>query len=71
MEVLTQFSKLYNSTDNQMIMQRKFLAANQISAEYGITITTCSAGWALIEGDLSEADATTIEAKLDAIFMDS
>lgn len=71
MEVLTQFSKLYQVLDNQSMMQGKFLAASQVSTNYGTTITTCTAGWALIEGDLSEADATAIEAELDAIFQNS
>lgn len=71
MEVLTQFSKLYELLDSGSMMQKKFLAASEVSANYGTTITTCTNGWALVEGDLSEADATAIEAELDAIFMDS
>lgn len=71
MEVLTQFSKLYQVMDNQMMMQGKFLKASEVSAKYDMVITTCTAGWALVEGDLSEADATAIEAELDAIFQNS
>lgn len=71
MEVLTQFSKLYQVMDDQMIMQGKFLKASEVSAKYDMVITTCTVGWALVEGDLSEADATAIEAELDAILQNS
>lgn len=72
MEVLTRFSKLYQVLDSQMMMQSTFNKAWAVTCDYpDVSITTCTDGWALIEGDLSEADATAIEAELDAIFQNS
>lgn len=72
MEVLTQFSKLYRVMDHIAMMQGAFNKAWAVTCDYpDVSITTCTDGWALVEGNLSEADATAIEAELDAIFQNS
>ena len=70
-EILSPFSKLYKiAVDSMTTMRQMFNDAWQITCDYtNVKITTCTDGWACIEGgELSMAEAMEMEARLDKVF---